>query len=69
MQTVPPPPALDAASAQPAEVAAVNAPPRAGGLRERPAPRTARTAKAAPPTPASSPAPAPETSEDGEPES
>ena len=38
MQTVPPPPALDAASAQPAEVAAVNAPPRAGGLRERPAP-------------------------------
>ena len=45
MQTVPPPPALDAASAQPAEVAAANAPPRAGGLRERPAPRTARTAK------------------------
>jgi NADH-quinone oxidoreductase subunit I len=46
MQTVPPPPALDPASAEPAEVAAANRPPRTSGLRERPAPRTARTAKA-----------------------
>ncbi|MEP6649475.1 MAG: 4Fe-4S ferredoxin, partial [Lapillicoccus sp.] len=44
MQTVPPPPALDPASAEPAEVAAANRPPRTGGLRERPAPRTARAA-------------------------
>ncbi len=52
MQTVPPPPALDPASAEPAEVAAANRPPRAaGGLRERPAPRTARAAKAAEPAP------------------
>ena len=47
MQTVPPPPALDPASADPAEVAAANRPPRAGGLRERPSPRSARAAKAA----------------------
>jgi NADH-quinone oxidoreductase subunit I len=47
MQTVPPPPALDPASADPAEVAAANRPPRAGGLRERPAPRSARATKAA----------------------
>jgi NADH-quinone oxidoreductase subunit I len=46
MQTVPPPPALDPASAEPAEVAAANRPPRAGGLRERPA-RPAKTAEAA----------------------
>jgi NADH-quinone oxidoreductase subunit I len=47
MQTVPPPPALDPSSAEPAEVGAANRPPRAGGLRERPAPRSARAAKAA----------------------
>ena len=47
MQTVPPPPALDPASADPSEVAAANRPPRAGGLRERPAPRSARATKAA----------------------
>jgi NADH-quinone oxidoreductase subunit I len=47
MQTVPPPPALDPRSADPAEVAAANRPPRAGGLRERPAPRSARAAKTA----------------------
>ena len=41
MQTVPPPPALDPAAAEPAEVAAANRPPRSG-LRERPAPGTAR---------------------------
>jgi NADH-quinone oxidoreductase subunit I len=44
MQTVPPPPALDPGAADPAEVAAANKPPRAAGLRERPAPRTARGA-------------------------
>ena len=38
MQTVPPPPALDPGSAEPAEIAAANRPPR-GGLRERPEPR------------------------------
>jgi NADH-quinone oxidoreductase subunit I len=37
MQTVPPPPALDPGSAEPAEIAAANRPPR-GGLRERPEP-------------------------------
>jgi NADH-quinone oxidoreductase subunit I len=41
MQTVPPPPALDGHAAEPAEVAAASRPPRSG-LRERPAPRTAR---------------------------
>jgi NADH-quinone oxidoreductase subunit I len=45
MQTVPPPPALDPGAAEPAEVAAANRPPRAG-LRERPAPRTARETSA-----------------------
>jgi NADH-quinone oxidoreductase subunit I len=38
MQTVPPPPALDPGSAEPAEVAAASRPAR-GGLRERPAAR------------------------------
>jgi NADH-quinone oxidoreductase subunit I len=47
MQTVPPPAALDPESADPAEVAAANRPPRAGGLRERPAARSARAAKTA----------------------
>ena len=40
MWTVPPPPALDPLSAEPAEVAAINKPARV--VRERPAPRTAR---------------------------
>jgi NADH-quinone oxidoreductase subunit I len=73
MQTVPPPPALDPGSAEPAEIAAANRPPRAGGLRERPATRTARTAAkpaskpASEPTsePASEPAPEAGESEDG----
>ncbi len=42
MQTVPPPPALDPGSAEPAEVTAANRPPRAAGLRGAPAARTAR---------------------------
>ncbi len=42
MQTVPPPPALDPGSAEPAEVTAANRPPRATGLREGQAARTAR---------------------------
>ncbi len=45
MQTVPPPPALDPASAEPAEVAAASKPPRT--LREPPAARTARPRPAA----------------------
>ena len=46
MQTVPPPPALDPASAEPAEMAAANR-RRAAEDGRAPCPRTARAAKAA----------------------